>query len=49
MEKVEPGMGIDLKSLLSVFLEFRVSTWHNGPSNGLVGLHLLPSMSFQFE
>lgn len=49
MEKVEPGMGIDLKSLLSVFLEFRVSTWHSGPLHGLGGSHFLESMSFQYE
>ena len=38
-----------LKSLLSIPLEFRVSTWHSGPLHGLVGSDLLPSMSFQYE
>ena len=43
------GMRIDLKSLMSMPLESRVSTWYIGLSHGLVGAHLLPSMSFQYE
>ena len=37
-----------MKSLLSMPLEFRVLTWHSGPSHGLGGSHLLQSMSFQY-